>query len=174
MMPRPTSKIQLIDQTHTNYDKLQEELALLTPSNMMLSGVVEDWSVKDVIAHLYEWQQMMSSWYEIGKRGDDPITPSPDYTWRQIPELNQHIYETYRDVELDDIMGKFVSSHEAMLTLINSLDDAELFTPNVYTWTKSTTLGSYLTSATCSHYDWATKHIRRWRKAREKAQKQVT
>ncbi len=167
-MPRPTSKKQLLEQADTNYTKLQAELDLIPQDDMLDSGVVDAWSVKDVLAHLYEWQQMMSSWYEIGKAGDDPQTPSPDYTWQQIPDLNQQIYETYRDIALDDIVAKFEASHLAMMALIEGIDNEELFTPKIYKWTKSTTLGSYLTSATSSHYDWATKHIRRWRKAKAK------
>ena len=39
--------------------------------------------------------------------------------------------------------------------------DEELFTKKKYHWTGSTSLGSYLVSATSSHYDWALKLIRK-------------
>ncbi|MDR1911573.1 MAG: ClbS/DfsB family four-helix bundle protein, partial [Helicobacteraceae bacterium] len=36
----------------------------------------------------------------------------------------------------------------------------ELFTKNKYEWTGTTSLGSYLISATSSHYDWGLKTIK--------------
>lgn len=172
-MPRPTSKKQLLDSIHQNYDALQKELADLTPEQKTEPGIVGEWSVKDVLAHLTEWQRMTRSWYAAGKRGEDPKTPSEDYTWREIPALNQQIYETYKDAPLDEIERDFLASHDETLTLIETLDDEELFTPKVYKWTKSTTLGSYLTSATTSHYNWARKEIRRGLKAKGKQSDKV-
>lgn len=165
-MPRPTSKTDLIAQTQTNYAKLQAELDKLSDAEKTAPDVVGVWSVKDVLAHLFAWQQMVLDWYETGKRGETPIVPHPDYNWRQIPDLNQHIYETYRDVRLEDITAQFEASHQKTLQTIESISNAELFTANVYAWTKTTTLGSYFTSATSSHYDWARKEIRRGLKAK--------
>lgn len=167
-MPRPKTKDQLLELASKNYDKLQVEITNLTPDEMTESGVVETWSVKDVLAHLTAWQQMTLSWYRIGKAGETPSTPSEKYTWREIPALNQEIYETYRDDPLDDIQRNFIASHEEAMTLIESIDDEELFTPKVYQWTRTTTVGAYFISATSSHYDWACKEIRRWIKAKGK------
>jgi hypothetical protein len=167
-MPRPTSKVQLLEYARENFEKLQKEIADLTQEQKIDPGVVGDWSVKDVLAHLLEWQRMSRSWYAAGKRGETPVTPSEDYTWREIPALNQHIYETYKDNPLDEIERDFLASHDEMMALIETMDDEELFTPKVYKWTKSTTLGSYLTSSTSSHYDWARKEIRWGLKAKRK------
>lgn len=165
-MPRPTSKTQLLEQTRQTYDVLQAELDKLSPEQMVEGGIVGEWSVKDVLAHLMAWQQMCLDWYRAGKRGETPVTPSEKYTWRQIPALNQEIYETHRERPLDDVIQEFNASHQRILAAIEDITDAELFTPKVYAWTKSTTLGSYLTSATCSHYAWARKEIRRGLKAK--------
>lgn len=173
-MPRPNSKSQLLEQIDTNYSALQAELEKLPSEEMIEVGIVGDWSIKDVLAHLLEWQQMTCAWYQIGKSGETPVTPSPNFTWRQIPELNQQIYETYKDAPLDDITAQFQASHQATIALIKTIDNDELFTPKVYQWTKSTTLGSYLTSATCSHYDWARKQIRKGLKAKRQATKELT
>jgi hypothetical protein len=164
-MPRPTSKTQLLEQTRDEYDKLQNELAKLTAEEMVASGIVGEWSVKDVLAHLMHWQQMVLGWYRAGKAGQTPVTPHEDYTWREIPALNEHIYQTYRERPLAEMQAGLAASHAETLAAIEEMDNEELFTPKVYAWTKSTTLGSYLTSATSSHYAWARKEIRRGIKA---------
>lgn len=52
-------------------------------------------------------------------------------------------------------------SHRLVMERIEGHDNEELFGRGVYKWTKSTTLGAYFVSSTCSHYDWAMKKIRR-------------
>lgn len=169
-MPRPTSKPQLIEQAQTNWDKLQTQIESLSIDEIIEAGTVGDWSVKDVLAHLMEWQQMTLSWHRAGQGGETPITPSEQFTWKEIPALNQTIFEKYQDAELDDIKQRLASSHQETMQEIQQLSNEELFTPKVYKWTKTTTLGSYLTSATSSHYDWAIKHIRRGIKAKRKSE----
>lgn len=169
-MPRPNSKDQLLEQAQQRYTILQTEVAKLSPEEIVESGTVGEWSVKDVLAHLLAWHQMVLAWHRAGKRGEVPITPSEKYTWREIPALNQEIYETHRDWPLDKVSADFAASHQEVMQEIEALSNDELFTPKVYTWTKSTTLGSYFISATGSHYDWACKEIRRGIKAKRKQQ----
>ncbi len=47
---------------------LDEILAILTPGEMTMAGVTRGgWSVKDILAHLVEWQQMNLNWYAAGR-----------------------------------------------------------------------------------------------------------
>ena len=167
-MPRPTSKAQLLELSRKNYALLQTEISKLSQEDKILGGIVGDWSVKDVLGHLYEWQHMVLTWYHAGKCGETPKTPHENYNWGEIPALNQHIYEKYQNTPLNDIQQKFNNSHEETMRIIERMTDEELFTPKFYAWTKTTTLGSYFTSATSSHYDWAYKEIRRGFKAKNK------
>ncbi|NDJ52889.1 MAG: ClbS/DfsB family four-helix bundle protein [Chloroflexi bacterium] len=169
-MARPKSKDELLQDIHDRYAALHKELDKLSPQQMIDPGVVGEWSVKDVLAHLFAWQQMCLGWYRTGLAGETPKTPTEKYTWRQTPELNQEIYETYRAHPLADVQRDFEASHRETVTLIEGISNADLFNKKVYAWPKSTTLGSYFISATCSHYDWARKEIRKGMKAKAAAQ----
>ena len=160
-MPRPTSQSQLLTAATKEHLALEEYLAKLTPDQLSQAGIVGDWAAKDVLAHLTAWEQMVINWYQTGKRGETPQTPAPDLTWRQIPELNQRIYLKHRDEPLDVILSRFHASHKQIMEVIEGMTNDELFTPQVYAWTKTTTLGSYFVSATSSHYEWARKEIRK-------------
>lgn len=164
-MPRPKSKEQLIHKMQHDHDALLRYLETLTEEQMTQGNIIGEWSVKDVLCHLSAWEQMFLSWYQLGKVGDVTHTPAEGYTWRQIPELNQCIYEQFRHQGLALTLEKFHSSYEEILAAISHMSQKELFTPHYYQWTKSTTLGSYAVSATCSHYAWALKEIRRGLKA---------
>jgi hypothetical protein len=50
------------------------------------------------------------------------------------------------------------------MALIEKHTDEELFTKQKYKWTGTTSLGSYLVSATSSHYDWGIKQIKSLKK----------
>lgn len=160
-MPRPTSKDQLNDAMNQEHAKLEAYLKSLSAPQMNEPGVVGDWSVKDVLAHLTAWEQMCLEWINAGKEGRAIPIPAAGFTWREIPALNQHIYETYRECPLEDILSAFHASFAQIQQAVQGFSNEELFTPKVYKWTNTTTLGSYLTSATSSHYAWALKEIRK-------------
>jgi len=168
-MSRPTSKAELLEKAREGYEALQVEISKLAPATMVEPGTVGEWSVKDVLAHLLAWQQMAVGWYRAGKRGETPVTPSEKYNWQQIPALNQEIYETYRDHPLDAVCQTLDASHHETLALIETMTNDELFSPKVYAWTRTTTLGSYFTSVTSSHYEWARKEIRKGLKAKRES-----
>jgi len=72
---------------------LDDTLALVPIRRMTKAGVTRGgWSVKDVLAHLVEWQQMNLDWYAAGLRGEKPAMPAPGFTLRELPRLNQMIY----------------------------------------------------------------------------------
>jgi hypothetical protein len=146
---------------------LEAFLESLTPEQMVEPGVVGEWSVKDVLTHLIEWEQMALGWYRTGLREEIPEMPAPGYKWNETPALNQMIYEKHRDRALDDVLAQFEASHQEILGVIQALSNEDLFTAGRYAWTKKNTMGTYFISATSSHYLWARKEIRKGFRAKQ-------
>ncbi|RPJ27220.1 MAG: DfsB family protein [Chloroflexi bacterium] len=164
-MPRPGTKKQLLETIETEQKALEELLAGLSPAQMTQPGVVGEWSVKDVLAHLLEWQHMVLSWHSAGLLGKVPVIPAEGFNWAQIPQLNQQIYEKYCKQPLTDIQKEFKSSHQKMLRTIQNLSEEDLFKRGRYAWTKNNTLGTYFISSTSSHYLWARTNLKKGLKA---------
>ncbi len=160
-MPRPTSKTDLLAAIEKERAALKAELSKLSSEQLMETGMVGEWSVKDVLAHLIEWEQMCLGWYSAGLKDEIPDLPAKGFKWNETPALNQHIYEKYRDAPLADIQAKFNASHEQILSVIQETSNEDLFTAGRYRWTKKNTMGTYFVSATSSHYLWARKEIRK-------------
>jgi hypothetical protein len=158
-MPRPKTKKDLMAAIDKERSALEAVLEALTPEQMVEPGVVGEWSVKDVLAHLVEWEQMALGWYRAGLEGQIAAMPAPGYKWNQTPQLNHMIYEKHRDQPLDEVMRQFHASHREIVAVIVGLTDEELFTPGRYAWTRKNTMGTYFVSATSSHYLWARKEI---------------
>ena len=160
-MPRPTSKKDLLSAIKKERSALNTYLENIKPEQMVEPNRVGNWSVKDVLAHLFEWMQMCEGWYKAGLRNEIPALPAPGFKWNQTPQLNQHIYEKYKDMPLSEVLAQFETSSREILEVIQNLSNEELFTAGHYAWTKKNTLGTYMVSATSSHYLWARKEIRK-------------
>jgi hypothetical protein len=145
--------------------KMLDETLTLVPARLMTRADVTrgGWSVKDILAHLVEWQQMNLDWYAAGLRGEKPAMPAPGFTLREIPRLNEMIYRKHHRRSLQMVLVDYRSYHERIVTLIKSLSDTDLTTLDRFSWTgPSWTLSDYLRASTAAHYLWARTRIRRW------------
>ncbi len=164
-MPRPTTKKQLLETIEAEQNALEQFLVSLSAAQMTQPGVVGEWSVKDVLAHLLEWQDMVLNWHSAALKGKVPAVPAEGLSWAQLPLLNQRIYEKHCNRPFADIQKEFRTSYKKTLSVIQGLSDEDLFTRGRYAWTKSTTLGAYFIGCTSSHYLWARKNIKKGLKA---------
>jgi hypothetical protein len=93
--------------------------------------------------------------------GAKPDIPAEGYTWKTTPALNKLIWEKYRETDLGEIRKMLQDSFEKIRKVIENHSNEEFFEKKRYKWKGATSLGSYLVSATSSHYDWALKFIKR-------------
>lgn len=154
-MPRPTTKDRLLTEIQKEREALEGFLDRLSLEQMTQPGALGTWSVKDVLAHLVEWEQMFLGWYATGKRGELPTIPAKGFTWGQLPQLNQQIFKKHCDRDLEEIQKQFESSYRKMLKAIRGMTEEELFTRGYYAWTNKNALVAYIIPNTSSHYRWA-------------------
>ncbi|MDR1912224.1 MAG: ClbS/DfsB family four-helix bundle protein, partial [Helicobacteraceae bacterium] len=164
-MSRPINKKELLNLAEANFhklldfiDELSDDIKNRTYKNNELND--RDKTISDVICHLHEWHLMMENWYKVGMSGKKPAIPAEDVTWKTLPILNHRIYERYKGTKLKEALKLLKKSHKEIMDIIEKHNDDELFTKNKYEWTGTTSLGSYLISATSSHYDWGLKTIK--------------
>ncbi len=163
-MGRRLRKTALLDEIERERRALDDTLALVPVRQMTRAGVTRGgWSVKDVLAHLVEWQHMNLDWYAAGVRGEKPAMPAPGYTLRELPRLNEMIHRKHRRRSLKAVMRDYRSYHQQVVDLIAALSDRDLVTLSRFSWTgPSWTLSDYLRASTAAHYLWARTRIRRW------------
>lgn len=160
-MPRPHTKALLLSASQKEHQALEQYLETLSTEQMTRSGVVGEWAVKDVLAHLYEWEQMVLGWLNAGQRGETPQVPAEGFKWNQLPALNEHIFQKHRGRTLDEVLEMFHQSFQQVMDTIEGMPEETLFTAGLYPWMNQNTLASYFTSCTSSHYVWARKEIRK-------------
>ncbi|MBV7268641.1 ClbS/DfsB family four-helix bundle protein [Winogradskyella luteola] len=162
-MPRPNSKSELLQLSEVNFLKLLDfidQLSIKEQEKLFPKGTLNR-NISDVLMHLHHWHLMLLNWYDVGMKGEKPEMPAKGYTWKTTPELNKWIQKQYCDIPLDKAKTNLKKSYEEVRAIIEQHTNEELFEKKRYKWTGSTSLGSYIISATSSHYDWAFKLIKK-------------
>ncbi|PQJ78972.1 ClbS/DfsB family four-helix bundle protein [Polaribacter porphyrae] len=165
-MPRPKTKDVLVTLSQKNFEKLNNFIDNLTLEEQRseFSTDTMNRNIRDVVAHLHHWHVMTLDWYKVGVTGVKPNIPAKGYTWKTTPKLNKWINEKYKQTDLEEARLLLQNSYKKIRAVIQKHTDEELFEKKRYKWTGTTSLGSYLISATSSHYDWALKLIKKGRK----------
>lgn len=160
MSRRAKSKEELLDSIRTARELLDKKFSSLSPTQMTWPGSMAGWSVKDILAHLVDWEQRFIGWYQAGLRGEIPETPAPGMKWSDLPALNRMGYERHKDETLESVLKDYQNSYQKILELVEAMKEEEIFEAGCYPWTGKTTLLVWIAANTSSHYDWARRNIR--------------
>ena len=170
-MGRATTKADLLTAANEQYDRLCSLIDSMTKEEMDTPFIFSndlkeahwkrDKNMRDVLIHLYEWHQLLLNWIHSNQKGDDkPFLPEP-YNWKNYQEMNVAFWEKHQNTPYADAKKMFEKSHKDVIAIIETFTNEELFEKKHFSWTGTTTLGSYCVSATASHYDWAMKKIKK-------------
>jgi hypothetical protein len=160
-MPHGKGKTDLLAEIRKERKALELLIAQLTQDEITRPGVLGEWSVKDILAHLVEWEQMFLGWYRAGQQGQVPHTPAPGYKWNQLAALNLAIYERYRANSAEEVLGWFECSFRAIFQTVEEMTEAELLATDCYAWTNKHMLLGWVEANTSKHYAWARTMIRK-------------
>ena len=72
-----TELLAMIQSDRAQFDGL---LATLSAEQMCQATLENDWSVKDVLAHIAAWERKCVGWIQAGFRGEKPDKPEAGYT----------------------------------------------------------------------------------------------
>ncbi|MEK7353722.1 MAG: ClbS/DfsB family four-helix bundle protein [Chloroflexota bacterium] len=151
-MTKHRSKNALIEAIQVEHLRLEKSLALISTRDMVEQGAVGTWSVKDVLAHLTAWEQLLLNWYDAGLFGKTPSPPLPTgMSKNAIDKLNQDIFEQNRKRPLASVLNEFQTSYQQVLVTMLMVQEEDMFTPGRYAWTGRLMLADYITSNTCNH-----------------------
>ena len=161
-MSKYKSKQQLLDEISKEKKVLDDVLKSVDKTKLCLTGACVDWSIKDIVCHLAEWQEMVLLWYELGMSGKSPDVPGKGYKWSQLPDLNMKIYEKHKNRTWEEAQKFFNQSESKIMLLINNMDERNMLKPGLHLWMNKNTLIAYFGSCTSSHYKWASGLIKQF------------
>jgi hypothetical protein len=154
------NRAQLLSRFDTTWDALQASYAGLADAELVEPGVVEEWSVKDVMAHVTTWEEEALKYLPLIADGGTP----PRYaTFGGLDAFNARMSAQKQDLSLAEVRRQMDDTHRRLRAYIETVPD-ELFT-------RETRFRHRLRLDTYSHYPIHTKSIREWREGRESRQR---
>lgn len=167
-MTKQKNKAELLKDIDSEHRRLEKTLALLTQKDMTQRGVVGEWSVKDILAHLSAWEQLFLRWYRAGLQGGRAEKNPVGMSTKAIDALNLEIFNQYRRTSLKHVLTQFQNSYQQILGIVHAIPEEDMFTSGRYEWTNKWTLADYIAGNTCNHYRWANSKIRQWLKTQNR------
>ncbi|WP_216404632.1 ClbS/DfsB family four-helix bundle protein [Arcanobacterium phocae] len=174
-MARPQTQNELITANNIQFEKLLGILESIPPTCCVTdfplvfadNGSEAHWqrdkNCKGIIVHLYEWQRLWLEWVDANMAGEKhTFLPSP-YTWNNYAGLNEEFKEKHQNTTYREALALLKTTHDDVLARVHTLSNEELFNKKYFSFTGTTSLGSYTVSATSSHYEWAIKKIRTYK-----------
>lgn len=163
ILPRPTTKPELIEAANSEYDKLFSIINNMSDEEQNQAFLFEDRdkNIRDVLIHLYEWHQLLLNFTKSNQNNiAAPFLLEP-YNWRTYPQMNIDFFEKHQKTPYEQSKKMLEQSHKDIMKDIEGFSNEELFSKKYFDWVGSTSLGSYFVSATSSHYNWAIKKIKK-------------
>jgi len=141
-MDRTTLFIEL----YAGRERLRAALASLSES-AMLDRIDDEWTRKDVIAHLGAWEHRLIDVLERLRRGEWPEDTE------ETDALNARFYENDRDRLLDDVLLRETADWDRFIEAIEGMTDEELFDPRRFPWTEGDPFVEWVTGNASEHID---------------------
>lgn len=123
-------------------------------------------TVKDLLAHIIDWEQRMIHWINESYAGIVPQRPAPGMTWDDLDKLNQQTYLANKDRALDEVMAASEESYSRALDLIQNLTEEDLFDGSRFAWRQGDPLWHMVAANTWWHYKEHRLQVEAWLKTR--------
>lgn len=162
----PGNRQELLKILVTEHLRWEAVLGTLSDDEYLESGVDGRLTVKDLLAHIVEWEQRMIQWINESLAGIVPRRPAPGMDWEDLDRLNELIYLANKDRELDDVLTASGESYSQSLDLIQNLTDEDLFDGNRFAWRKGDPLWHMVAANTWWHYMEHREQVEAWLKKR--------
>ncbi len=145
----------LLIRLDTAWTALKESYADLPDSRLIEPGVVGDWSVKDILAHVTTWEQVALKHLPLIVAGGTP----PRYvTYGGIDAFNARMTEQKRGLSLSEVRMQLDATHRRLVDFIQSAPEVQV--------ARETRFRRRLRLDTYSHYPQHAEGIWEWRERR--------
>jgi hypothetical protein len=151
-MDEQMSKEKLMAEIQVERQNLEESLGKISPQQMEIPGVVDGWTVKDLMAHITVWEQRMVAWLDQTLRDEVPEMLPPGHTWDDLDQWNEQTYQEHRHRQLDEVLTDFELSYQQALSAVQDVSGEDLVDPGRFPWREGRPLWTMVAANTSWHY----------------------
>ena len=129
-MPRPKTKEELVLASKENYEKLNRFISQLSEDELQTPFDLSrdpkkkeahwkrDKNLRDVLIHLYEWQQLLLTWVHSNQEGLERLFLPESYNWKTYGEMNVAFWKKHHKTSFEEATRLLEQSHRKVLELI--------------------------------------------------------
>jgi hypothetical protein len=133
------NKNQMLTLLKEEFRNWEELLANLDEAQIIAPQLPDNWSIKDVMAHLMAWQQLSIARLEAALHEREPVLPAWPEELDPEPEgqphdMNAWIYETYRDHSWSTVYHAWRTGFLRFLELGEAIPEKDLLEAGKYPW----------------------------------------
>ena len=128
-------------------------------------GVIDDWSVKDIIIHLTRWEAELVKLLWQANQGITPTTIHFDPS--SVDETNAQWYKDSQSRPFKIARDDFLGVRKQTIRRVEALSNEELTDPHYYPWLKAQPLWKWIANESFEHEAEHEAEIRDWRKKKD-------
>jgi hypothetical protein len=154
-------KDELLEALEDERQELMEMLEDLPDEAMLEAGVMGDWSIKDILAHLVSWEgQTVTLLFQAQRGMDKPTTAH--FAKETVDALNQRWHEESQSRPLEAVWQDWLGVRKQMIRRVSDITEQELNDPQRYPWQKGVPLYEWILNDSIEHEEEHADQIREW------------
>ena len=154
-------KEEIIRALQEGREELLDSIDGLSDEAMVGESVFDDWTVKDILAHLTMWEAELVKLLWQARQGQKPT--SVHFSNVSMDEQNAKWHRQNKDRPLERILDDFHGVRLQTIRRVEALSDADMTDPNRYPWLEGTPLWKWIASDSFEHEAEHLAQIREWR-----------
>jgi uncharacterized protein (TIGR03083 family) len=144
-----------------NREAFLDTIEGLSEEDMQQPGVIPEWSVKDILAHLTRWEaELVKLLWQAGK-GQKPTTIH--FAGYNVDETNTRWFRESKNRELDRVLEDFHGVRNQTLRRVDELPGKAFEDPEFYPWLAGEPLWRWIAGDSFEHETEHAEQIRVWR-----------
>ena len=158
-------KAHILTALSEQFEQWENLLASLSESQITAPGFFDNWSIKDIVAHLWAWQQRSIARMEAVRLNREPEFPTwvagldpEDYA--VTDPVNAWIYTTNRDLPWAQVHQNWRTGFQQLLKSADGITEKDLLDTEKYAWLQGTPVALVLLGT----YDHHQEHIEKLQK----------
>ena len=117
---RIMDKQQLLKRLETAWTALKESYTGLSDAQLLVPGVMGDWSVKEILAHVTIWEEEALKYLPKVSNGEKP----PRYVqYGGIDAFNAQMIEQKRSLALSEVLSQLDETHRRLINYLQSVSE---------------------------------------------------
>jgi hypothetical protein len=144
-------KAQGLHEIRAGRAELKELLARIEPGQMdMEKALYENWSVKDLLAHLGFWERRAGAILKALQAGE--AVPSLVEGGTTLDEVNARAFAANHFRALAEVRAEEEAAYQELLALTENAPENDLFDPQRFEWTKGQPFFDWIEGNSYGHY----------------------